>query len=91
MVVIHKTIRGTKHDGRLIQEIRRNKAGCLSRVSIHQVKAGKQIPVSETIYYSDGTSCLHMYNEAGDVWQVSMYDKDGQELFPIPADLPYAV
>ena len=83
MTVRYSTIGYITGDGLLVQAVRRDTSGRIRRVSSYLMKRGKQVPVSETIYYVDGTSCLHMYNEWGDVWQVSRYDKDGQELFPL--------
>ena len=83
MTVRYSTIGYITGDGLIVQAVRRDNSGRVRRVSSYQLTGGKQVPLSETIYYADGTSCLHMYNEWGDVWQVSRYDKDGQELFPV--------
>ena len=83
MIVGERSIACRTRHGRLIQAVHKDKSGCVRRVSNYHIKAGQQCPVSETIYYDDGSSALHMYNERGEVWQTSRYDKDGQELPPL--------
>ena len=80
MTIQYSTIGCVSGDGLLMQAVRKDKLGRVRRVSNYQMKHNKQVPISETIYYADGSSCLHMYNEWGQVWQVSRYDKEGQEL-----------
>ena len=52
--------------GKLIRVVRKDRSGRVVRISKHIRIDGTQKPVSEIIYYPDGSSTLYLYNETGD-------------------------
>ena len=65
---------------KLIEVVHKDPAGRVLRVSKYLEQFGKQRPVSEMIYYPDGSARLHLYSETGEVSRIYKYDKGGLEI-----------
>ncbi len=79
-ITISSEVRNETGIENLIQMAHIDHNGQILRVSEYMEKDGIHRPLSEMIYYPDGSKNLHLYNDAGDVEKVIRYDKYGFEI-----------